>query len=240
MGNRLPSWANRLLCGLGLGLVGGAPAVGGGIGLVPTTPHDTVNVRQSHRRAVFQLDIRNSILNRRFVTIPGIKLGVEWRGRLRTGVGVYFLSNPIPSRQPVPSELPAGTTTTLRLRYVAGYGEYVLIGNPRWEVNGQLQLGVGKTYAAYTLPNDEMMYSRRKTIWLVEPSMAAQLRIYRWLALGTGVGWRQPVFVSALTQRELNGPVFYGRVKLSLGDVYKIFRGRERLFSQKGLRRADW
>jgi hypothetical protein len=206
----------------------------------PTTVHDSVTVRQSHRRFTFQLDIRNSIINHHIVTLPGLKLGLEWRGRIRTGLGVYLLSNGIPSRQPVPSELPASTAAELRLRYVAGYGEYVVLGNPRWEIATQLQLGVGKTYAHYDLPGGSVVRSPKRVIWLVEPSIAAQMRVYRWLALGSGLGWRQPVFVDALTQRELNGPVFYGRVKVSLGDLYKIFRGRERVFSQHGLRRSDW
>ncbi|MBC6698259.1 hypothetical protein [Hymenobacter sp. BT190] len=201
---------------------------------------DSVSVRHPHRRPVFQLDIRNSIINHQLVTIPGLKLGIEWRGRLRTGLGVYLLSNGIPSRQPVPAEFPVATSSELRLRYVAAYGEYVVLGNPRWEIATQLQLGVGKTYARYALPDGAVVRSPKKVIWLAEPSLTGQMRVYRWLALGTGVGWRQPVFVNRLTTRELNGPVFYGRVKLSLGDVYKVMRGRQRLFTQQGLRRADW
>lgn len=219
-------------------LVGAAPTHGKAF--PGSLPPDSVQVAQPHRRPVFQLDVRNSILNRRFVTIPGLKVGVEWRGRLRTGLGVYLLSSPIPSRQPIPSELPAATTTELRLRYVAAYGEYVLLGNPRWEIAGQLQLGVGKTYARYYLPEGTMVRSPKKVIWLVEPAVAAQMRVYRWLALGTGLGWRQPMFINSFTQRELNGPIFYGRVKLSLGDIYKIARGRQRLFTQEGLRRDEW
>ncbi|WBO82879.1 hypothetical protein [Hymenobacter yonginensis] len=205
-----------------------------------TTTDDSVSVRHPHRRPVFQLDIRNSIINHHLVTIPGLKLGVEWRGRLRTGLGVYLLSNGIPSRQPIPSELPAATRSELRLRYVAAYGEYVVLGNPRWEIATQLQLGVGRTYARYALPDGTVIRSPRKIIWLAEPSLSGQMRVYRWLALGTGLGWRQPVFVNKFTERELNGPVFYGRVKLSLGDLYKVARGRQRLFTQQGLRRADW
>lgn len=227
--------------GLALGLSAGLPGAARAHELPAATAlHDSVTVRQAHRRFTFQLDIRNSIINHRVVTLPGLKLGVEWRGRIRTGLGVYLLSNGIPSRQPIPSELPAATSAELRLRYVAGFGEYVVLGNPRWELATQLQLGVGKTYAHYELPGGSVVRSPKKVIWLVEPSVAAQMRVYRWLALGSGLGWRQPVFVNSLTQRELNGPVFYGRVKVSLGDLYKIARGRERVFSQRGLRRADW
>lgn len=229
-----------VLLAFGLGLSLPQPVQAGISRAAATQPDDSLSVRQPHRRPVFQLDIRNSIVNRRFVVVPGLKLGIEWQGRLRTGIGVYLLSNGIPSRQPIPPGLPATTKAELRLRYVAGYGEYVVLGNPRWEIATQLQLGVGKTYAYYILPDESRIRSPKRVIWLVEPSLAAQMRVYRWLALGSGLGWRQPVFVNNLTQRELNGPVFYGRVKLSLGDLYKVFRGRQRLFTQQGLRRTDW
>ncbi|AII53187.1 hypothetical protein [Hymenobacter sp. APR13] len=231
----------RKLSALGLAwLLTVAAAVSAPAATPIPAPADSVGVRHPHRRPVFQLDIRNSIINHRLVTIPGLKLGIEWRGRLRTGLGVYLLSNGIPSRQPIPSELPAATNSELRLRYVAAYGEYVVLGNPRWEIATQLQLGVGKTYARYALPDGQVVRSPKKVIWLAEPTLSGQMRVYRWLALGTGVGWRQPMFVNKFTERELNGPVFYGRVKLSLGDLYKVARGRQRLFTQQGLRRADW
>lgn len=229
-----------LLPALGLALSLSGSVEAGSRPLAASLPADTVTVRQPHRRFTFQLDIRNSIINHHVVTLPGLKLGIEWRGRLRTGLGVYLLSNGIPSRQPIPNELPAATAAELRLRYVAGYGEYVVLGNPRWEIANQLQLGVGKTYAHYDLPDGNIFRSPKRVIWLVEPSISAQMRVYRWLALGTGLGWRQPVFIDRLTQREINGPVFYGRVKISLGDLYKIARSRERVFTQHGLRRADW
>ncbi|WP_157530883.1 hypothetical protein [Hymenobacter norwichensis] len=234
-------YATPLLLALGLSVGLSGVAQAHELSAAPgAAPHDSVTVRQPHRRFTFQLDIRNSIINHRVVTLPGLKLGIEWRGRIRTGLGVYLLSNGIPSRQPIPTELPAATAAELRLRYVAGFGEYVVLGNPRWELTNQLQLGVGKTYAHYDLPDGSVIRSPKRVIWLVEPSIAAQMRVYRWLALGSGLGWRQPVFVNSLTQRELNGPVFYGRVKVSLGDLYKIARGRERVFSQRGLRRSEW
>ncbi|GAA3923077.1 hypothetical protein GCM10022406_06600 [Hymenobacter algoricola] len=199
-------------------------------------PDYATDSAQLHRRPVFQLDVRNSILNRNFVTLLGLKLGVEWRGRIRTGLGVYFLSSPIPTRQPLPIELPPATRTELRFRYVAGYGEYVLLRTRRWELNTQLQLGVGKSYTRYFVPAGPVLRSPKQVIWLAEPSVAGHMRLFRWFSLGTGLGWRQPIFVSELLQQELNGPVFYGRAKISLGDLYKTLRFKRRLFSQHGLR----
>jgi hypothetical protein len=66
--------------------------------------------------------------------------------------------------------------------------------------------------------------------------MAAQMRLFRWASLGAGAGWRQPVLVPVTIRRELSGPVFYARANVLLGPLMKVVRGKERLFSQEGLR----
>ena len=68
---------------------------------------------------------------------------------------------------------------------------------------------------------------------VLEPTVAAHLRIFRWG--GVGAGWRQPVFVLTAVQKELNGPVFYLRAKIFLGDFIKVVKNRELLFTQEGL-----
>ena len=67
---------------------------------------------------------------------------------------------------------------------------------------------------------------------VAEPTLAAQLRVYRWAGAGTGLGWRQPVFVPGAIQRELNGPVFYLRANRFLGELVKVLKNGEPLFSQ--------
>ncbi|MCC2546752.1 hypothetical protein LJY25_09885 [Hymenobacter sp. BT175] len=212
---------------------GHAMATGGRLGLVPDD--DTSRVWQPHRRPVFQFDNRYSILTHRLVGIYGLKLGLEWRGRWRAGAGGYLMSSGIPAVRPVPAELPTGSVAEDRLRYVVGFGEYVLVGTPRWEVSLPLQVGVGTHFSRYILPDGSRTNSEKTVIWLLEPSVSSHVRAFRWFAVGAGLGWRQPVFVSGELQRELNGPIFYGRAKLFLGDLYKVVRGRQRLFSQQGL-----
>ena len=53
---------------------------------------------------------------------------------------------------------------------------------------------------------------------------------------GTGLGWRQPFFVPGAIQRELNGPVFYLRANLFIGELLKVVKAREPLFSQASFR----
>jgi hypothetical protein len=222
-------------------LVGSFPAVaqlGGLLGAAGLRP-DSARGHQPHRRIVAQFDQRYSLLNGDLVGINGFKLGIEWRGRLRTGLGLYLLSDGVPSRAPIPLALPPETRTELRFRYVAVYGEYVLVGTPRWELSTPTQFGFGKVFTGYYLPDGSRRRSTTDHIWLFEPSLVGHMRVFRWVGVGAGAGYRQMLFLNGSQQRELSGVIFLGRVKLFLGDLYKIIRGREQLLSQKGLRRAD-
>lgn len=193
---------------------------------------DTAFVRRHHRKLVVQLDQRYSPLNGKLVGIYGLKLGVEWRGRWRAGLGGYFLSGGVPTRLPPPPNLPIGTVEQLRFRYVTAYGEYVLIGTPRWELSTPTQIGFGTVFASYHLPGGEHKKSPIDHIWMVEPSLVGHMRVFRWIGVGAGAGYRQMLFLNSSAERELSGLILIGRVKLFLGDLYKIVHGRERLLSQ--------
>ena len=204
-------------------------------------PTDTVVGRKAvpridHRRLVVQYDSRYAILNYYLTTINGLKLGVEFKNRFRTGAAMYVLSSGVPTRQARPENASPSAMAELRFRYLAGYGEYVLLQTPRWELSANLQLGMGSAYVLYATREGNSFKTPRQFMGVVEPSIAGQMRIFRWAGLGAGAGWRQPVLVAGPIQRELNGPVFYLRAKLFLGDLIKVVRGKQRLFTQEGLR----
>ncbi|WP_400190194.1 hypothetical protein [Hymenobacter sp. B81] len=201
------------------------------------TPADSSRVRQAHRRPVFQFDQRYSVLQGNMVGINGVKLGVEWRGRLRTGLGLYFLSSGVPTDKPLPGNAPVGTRDEVRFRYAALYGEYVVLGTPRWEVSVPVQAGLGRYYLRYQFPDGSSYRTTKKSIWLVEPTIGGHMRVFRWVGVGAGAGYRQALFTADKLEDDISGLIFYGRVKLFLGDLYKVVRGRQRLFSQQGLKR---
>ncbi|WP_125921438.1 hypothetical protein [Hymenobacter lapidarius] len=204
-------------------------------------PADTVVGRRAvprieHRRLVVQYDSRYAILNYHFTTINGLKLGVEFKNRFRTGAAIYFLSTGVPTRRARPENASPTAVSEIRFRYLAGYAEYVLLETPRWEISTNLQLGMGSTYVLYATPEGKFFKTPHDFMGVVEPSVAGHIRVFRWAGFGAGAGWRQPVLVDPTIQRELNGPVFHVRAKLFLGDLIKVVRGRQRLFTQEGLR----
>lgn len=193
--------------------------------------------RLARTRFVVQYDSRYAILNYHFTTINGLKLGVEFKNRFRTGAAIYFLSTGVPTRQPKPTNAAEDADAQLRFRYLAAYAGYVLLETPRWEISTNLQLGLGSVRVRYEATGGDFDLTPRQFLGVVEPSLAAQLRVFRWSGVGTGVGWRQPVFVPVAIQKELNGPVFYLRANLFVGELLKVVREKSPLFTQEGLRR---
>ena len=192
--------------------------------------------REQHRRIVVQYDSRYSVLNYYFCVLNGLKLGVEWPGRLRAGAAVYFLSSAVPTRTARPDNIPVNAEAAIRFRYLALYAEMVLLNTRRWELSAPLQIGLGSNYVRYALPGGTSERTDPRFMAVIEPSVAAQLRIFRWAGLGAGAGWRQPLLTPGAVQRELNGPVFHLRAKLFLSDLVKVVKNKERLFTQEGLR----
>ena len=229
-------WFVRVIL-LGLALL----PVGAQAQAVPAQRADTVLrrpaiLRLPHNRFVAQYDSRYSIINRHFTTINGLKLGIEFKNRFRTGAAIYFLSTGVPTRRAKPENAAEDADAELRFRYLAVYAGYALIETKRWEISANLQLGTGSAYVRYQNAAGDIDKTPRGFLGVVEPAMAAQLRVFRWAGVGTGLGWRQPVFVPAAIQKELNGPVFYLRANVFLGEFIKVLKDQEPLFTQANMR----
>lgn len=192
--------------------------------------------RLARNRFVVQYDSRYSIINHRLTTINGLKLGIEFKSRFRTGAAIYFLSTGVPTRQSAPDNAAEDADAELRFRYLAAYAGYVLLENRRWELSANLQAGLGSVYVLYEADDGDLDKTPREFLGVVEPALAAQYRVFRWGGVGTGAGWRQPVFVPGSIQKELNGPVFYLRANLFLGELIKVVKGKEPLFTQTNMR----
>ncbi|GAA4053625.1 hypothetical protein GCM10022409_45700 [Hymenobacter glaciei] len=192
--------------------------------------------RLPRNRFVVQYDSRYSILNHHFTTVNGLKLGIEFKSRFRTGAAIYFLSTGVPSRQAKPDNAAEEADAEIRFRYLAAYAGYVLLEKRRWEISANMQLGMGSAYVLYETDDGDLDKTPRSVLGIVEPTLAAQYRVFRWGGFGTGLGWRQPVFVPLPIQRELNGPVFYLRANLFLGELFKVLKDKEPLFTQTNMR----
>jgi hypothetical protein len=176
---------------------------------------------------VFNFDARYTLFRNDPVRIGGIKAGLEFKKHFRAGIGLYGLNAPvITSFIPTPDQ--PVSASEMKFRYAAVYGEWVLLKNKRWEVSLPLQLGYGKIQTKYLGAGHTLLQTDRRKIWLAEPAIAGHYKIYSWVGVGAGAGYRQALNPGSKSIRELNAPVYSLKAKIFLGDLYRQFRIRQK------------
>jgi hypothetical protein len=175
-------------------------------------------------KPIFNFDARYTLIDRKLVLLNGIKFGLEWKEKVRTGLGIYLLSTPFYKEIGPFPETNGSVTGRLRFGYVAGYTEYVLYRSEKWEFSTPLQFGAGPLYYDYKNAAGHSRRTDRQTIYLVEPSITGHYKFFYWLGIGAGAGYRQILNQPTQLNNDLDAPVFYIRGKLFLGELYKGLR----------------
>lgn len=184
---------------------------------------DTIPGKKHLGKLISNFDSRYSFIDKETVKINGIKLGMEWNERWRTGLGIYFLSNRFNKPEDAVASLPGKQIANLRFRYFVLYGEYIFLQNRKWEISAPMQAGMGTLYYKYKDETGQQIKTDRQLIYLAEPSVAAHYKIFYWLGIGAGAGYRQVLNPDSSLAHDLDEPIYYGKVKLFLGELYKEY-----------------
>jgi hypothetical protein len=196
-----------------------------------TQAQDSLSVKKSagsHIKIVFNIDTRSSFVFAESINIGGLKLGIEWKNKIRTGIGGYFLLSGITRRitydRGKSDEQLANYT--LRFNYIAVYAEYVLFQTKRWEISTPVQFGVGTIYYDIKFDNRQRTSTTNRYPFIIEPTLAGHYKIYNWIGVGAGLGYR--AMFSNVNQtsieKNFNAPIYIIKVKLFLGDLYRDFQ----------------
>ena len=181
-----------------------------------------VNSKKHGPHFVFNFDARYTLLQNAPARIGGLKAGLEWHNRLRTGIGFYALSSPVTTKLPatLPDEPPV--EAQVKFSYGAVYAEYVMLRTKRWELSAPVQLGYGKTLNVYQNQQGQVQRTEKIPLWLVEPSVSGHYKVYSWVGLGAGAGYRQMLNASKRETQHLTAPIYYVKVKLFAGELYRL------------------
>ena len=190
---------------------------------------DTEPVKKRMVKPVFNFDTRYSFIDHETVRLSGLKFGLEWKEKVRTGLGLYLLSTPLTRQINPPNGATAPLTATLRFGYIAGFGEYIIFQNKKWELSTPNQVGFGNLFYEYKDATGHYQRTDQQRILLLEPSVTGHYKIFYWLGLGAGAGYRQVLIPENSLAHDLDAPIYYFKVKLFLGDLYKeLFRNPEK------------
>jgi hypothetical protein len=186
---------------------------------------------------IFGFDSRISWVLDTRTRFNGVKIGVEYMGKDRVGIGFYGVKNPIIIKD-IPTIVDStpvfnGFDTVLvpvldTLNYLTHYSyttiflDHIFIARRKWELSMPLQLGAGTAVIDYTNPVTSQKVEVVKFGFLVtEISVAGHYKIFPWIGVGTGIGYRSMITKDKQVKKAFDAPIIVFKLKIFLGDLYR-------------------
>lgn len=177
-------------------------------------------------KLLFTFDSRNSFILNQNAKFFGLRFGLEFYDHYRVGFGWYFLRSPIALPDMV---RPLDTLhQTLRFNYSTVFFEYVIYEDFKWEAVASIPFGRG-TGVIDTVSTlfDERGTIRKQDVNVIAPSIGGHYKLFYWLGIGTGAGYRFVISPEKQVRKSLSAPFYVIKVKLFLGGIYKsIFKAQ--------------
>lgn len=169
----------------------------------------------------FKFYSRNSFVTSSFVRMFGVKAGLRFNKTISFGVGYNLLNSYYEVSLPELTGMDP-SKGVLEFNYGAAYAEYTFHSTRRWEFNIPVQIGAGPS--RYRLKGTE---NRIREGWnvLYEPAIIANFRVFRYLSLGAGTGYRLIVWKNAAIDERLTAPQYIVRLKIHFDDIYNDVTG---------------
>lgn len=172
---------------------------------------------------MFQFDNRNERYYEVRGRMNGIKLGLEFYKRFRTGFA-FYANNDFYRIEP-----PEGTDSiarSARFDYATYFGELVIFRNFNWEVSTIAAVGSGdirvNTFDVRRSVPEFRSLDTLHDVRVFDIGLNAHYKVFPWLGVGGGVGLRNVNNLSdANIRNAFHDPYFDFKIKLFLGYVYK-------------------
>lgn len=203
-----------------------------GLGWTPASAQGTVDGTDVRRKADFKillnLDARRTVVFDEPVRFFGLRVGAQRHNDI-LAIGYYGFDNPwIDHSVPLPE---VGRDTT-DLRSTLNYGaltyERVLLENKRWMLSVPVMVGIGHVDIAYRDTTGVFLPYAKREVWPLEGGVRAAYKVFFWLYIQGGVGYRKVLTDEFLADRVYTGVTWNYGLSLKLGKIYNYARDRIR------------
>ncbi len=174
-------------------------------------------------RLEVKFDSRNSFIGSRYARIYGVKVGLDYNGTFNFGLGYNWLSSDVFSNMTITNS--RGELEEVKAQYafnyISPYAEYVFYKKEPWNISVSALLGFGRasfsyfdSYWVHTTTNPDLVV-------VYEPYMTARYRLFKYIGVGAGVGYRLALSEDKFSRNRLNSPIYVLKFRLYLVDLYK-------------------
>jgi hypothetical protein len=170
---------------------------------------------------MIDLDSKKSFISGNAVPVRGIKAGITYKNKISFMLGWYFIA-PVLKGQ---SEFFKGTVrqisfnTTLKMHYASLIAEYGFYRDSRLLLYLPVQIGVGqaiKTYQSIKLPDN---FEHRSLIIPVEAALTGSYRIWKFIGISGGIGYRRGFSSNTIREEDFNGLTYSIGLKIWIGRL---------------------
>lgn len=166
------------------------------------------------------LDGKNTFVSGLGIPMKGLEFGICYQNKISYMLAWYFLGKPVYGT----SVLNKGTlqevkvNTALYIGYASFIAEYQLYRNKRWRILMPCQIGFGQArkeyYDAFT-----RRQVKRNNMLPVELSITGNYRIWKFVGLSGGLGYRRAFSGKFMKDEDFNGITYSFGVKIWFGDL---------------------
>ena len=161
-------------------------------------------------RFAFQLDNRFSKIRGNEVTIFGAKAGLQYRKKVRFGIGTSFIINPVTISY-YNKRAHAEETNVISFWYVSAFGDYIIYRSKNWECFLTEQLGFGTPSFKREINND-VVSDANVNLYVNEVSGQINYKVNHWIGLGVGVGHRDLLNKASALKATFDSPIYIAKI----------------------------
>ncbi|MCX7729119.1 MAG: hypothetical protein N2203_06590 [Bacteroidia bacterium] len=157
----------------------------------------------------FNFETRNSLLLNDNVKFTGVKIGLRFGKKFRTGISYNWLrTKTYNSVKYFYDNLDDTTRGYFKMGYWSIYMKFVYHKTKRWEYSVPLQFGWGSSWIQEqkNLSFKNQMFKRNMLVY--EPTVSIQYKLLKFLALSTNLGYRFVWHHDKKLLSQLNGPIY--------------------------------
>jgi len=171
----------------------------------------------------FNFNNRFSYSDNKLNSILGFKLGFSMLHKHKVGLGFnYLYSNIYNLKTLTVDNISYDIKSPLTYFFVSAFYEPILYQDKHWELSLPFQLGVGQSYFSYWIDNKRILYDKSTNI-NIESVLSGHYKIFWWVGIGSGIGYNYNLKTNKQIEKSFNGLVFYAKIKIFLGDIYRHY-----------------
>lgn len=192
-------------------------------------PRSFFSFRDKQKPKVFlTLDRTSSFVGGKAASTNELKFGLEFRKKLRLGLGFGALVSDVVAPKSIVTEstqLDSTVNAELTFGFVSWNAEYIFYDSKRWQIAMPVSLGAGSSYFEYFEKTGPDSFKTKQTdqgpLMFLSATGVATYRVIRWVGLSAGVGYRFAIINNNKIDESFNSPVYTFKIRVFLGEIYK-------------------